>query len=138
MPVCEYWLEGDSLDESIKQSGVQVGDVVLKVDGEPVRERMSRIGRYITASTPQAHTHTILVRLLRGSPGSWVTLTVRDRDGHERERKPRRAEGLRADSAGSPSWERNRRNLPLVRGAWYHDTLPLVRLRISYHMYDHV
>ena len=43
-------------DESIKQSGVQVGEVVLKVDGVPVRERMTRLGRYIPASTPQAHT----------------------------------------------------------------------------------
>src|SRR5262249_28778500 len=73
-------------DEAIKASGLGVGDVVLKVDGEPVRERMRRLGRYIPASTPQAHTRMILSRLLGGSPGSRVTLTVRDRDGHERER----------------------------------------------------
>jgi C-terminal processing protease CtpA/Prc len=85
-------------DGSIKESGIQVGDIVLKVDGEPVRERMKRVGRFITASTPQAHMHMILVRLLGGSPGSSVTVTVRDRDGHERERKLKRAAGLMAAS----------------------------------------
>jgi C-terminal processing protease CtpA/Prc len=87
-------------DGSVKQSGIQVGEVILKVDGEPVRDRMSRIGRYITASTPQAHTRMILYRLLNGSPGSRVTLTVRDRDGHERERTLVRAGGL----VGAAAW----------------------------------
>jgi C-terminal processing protease CtpA/Prc len=73
-------------DESVKASGIAVGDVVLRVDGEPVRDRMRRLGRYITASTPQAHTRQILMRLLGGSPGSKLTLTFRDRDGQERER----------------------------------------------------
>ncbi len=73
-------------DESIKTSGIGLGDVVLKVDGEPVSDRMGRLGRYITASTPQAHTRIILFRLLGGSPGSKVILAVRDRDGHEQER----------------------------------------------------
>jgi C-terminal processing protease CtpA/Prc len=72
--------------EAVKASGLGVGDVVLKIDGEPVRDRMRRLGRYITASTPQAHTRMILSRLLGGSAGSRITLTVRDRDGHERER----------------------------------------------------
>jgi C-terminal processing protease CtpA/Prc len=73
-------------DESVKASGIRVGDVVLKIDGEPVRDRMRRLGRYITASTPQAHTRMILMRLLGGPPGSKVTITFRDRDGHEQER----------------------------------------------------
>jgi C-terminal processing protease CtpA/Prc len=61
---------------------------------------MNRIGRYITASTAQAHMHMILVRLLGGSPGSSVTVTVRDRDGHERERKLKRAGRLAASLGG--------------------------------------
>jgi C-terminal processing protease CtpA/Prc len=80
-------------EESAKGSGIEVGDVVVKVDGEPVRERMRRLGRYITASTPQAHTFVVLHRLLAGAPGSRVTLLVRDRDGHERERPLTRVGG---------------------------------------------
>ena len=87
-------------DGSVKESGTQVGDIILKVDGEPVRERMNRIGRYITASTAQAHMHMILVRLLGGSPGSSVTVTVRDHDGHIRERKLKRVGRLAASLGG--------------------------------------
>ena len=85
---------------SIKASGIELGDVVLKVDDEPVRERMRRLGRYITASTPQAHARMILLRLLGGPPGSRVTLTVRDRDGHERTRTLDRSGGLWGAGSG--------------------------------------
>jgi C-terminal processing protease CtpA/Prc len=80
-------------DASVKASGIEVGDVVLNVDGEPVRERMKRLGRYLTASTPQAHTLVILHRLLGGPPGSRAAITVRGRDGRERERTLTRAAG---------------------------------------------
>jgi C-terminal processing protease CtpA/Prc len=61
---------------------------VLKVDGELVHDRMKRLGRPITASTPQVHTYVVMNRLLlAGAPGSSVTITVRDRDGRHRERK---------------------------------------------------
>ena len=75
-------------DGSVKASGIEIGDVVLKVDGEPVHDRMKRLGRYITASTPQAHTlYRPEPAAPRRGPGSSVTLTVRDREGRERERK---------------------------------------------------
>ena len=41
---------------------------VLKVDGESVHDRMKRLGRYITASTPQARTYTVMNRLLLPGP----------------------------------------------------------------------
>ncbi len=75
-------------DGSVKASGIEIGDVVLKVDGEPVHDRMKRLGRYITASTPQAHTYMVMNRLLlAGATGSSMTLTVHDHEGRERERK---------------------------------------------------
>src|SRR5262249_13083205 len=75
-------------DGSVTASGIEVGDLIRKVDGEPVHDRMKRLGRYLSASTPQAHTYTVMNRLLlAGTPGSSVTLTVQDRDGRERERK---------------------------------------------------
>jgi C-terminal processing protease CtpA/Prc len=86
---------GLGTDRSVKASGIEVGDVVLKVDGEPVHDRIKRLGRYITSSTPQAHAYMVMNRvLLTGAPGSSVVLTVRDRDGRERERKlPRSPRG---------------------------------------------
>jgi C-terminal processing protease CtpA/Prc len=74
-------------EPSLKDSGLEVGDVVLKVDDQPVRERMAELARYTTASTPQALTHRVLDRLLAGPADSRVTLLVRDRDGRERERR---------------------------------------------------
>ena len=75
-------------DGSVKASGIEIGDVVLKVDGEPVHDRMKRLGRYITASTPQAHTYMVMNRLLlAGATGSSMTLTVHDHEGRERKRK---------------------------------------------------
>jgi hypothetical protein len=66
----------------------------LKVDGEAVHDRIMRVGTYITASTPQAHSYMILRRLLAGSPGSKLSLTVRDRHGHEQVRQiPRSPSG---------------------------------------------
>jgi C-terminal processing protease CtpA/Prc len=83
-----------------KASGVAVGDVILKVDGEPVRERMNKLGKFITGSTPQGHSRILLIRLLGGPPGSRVTLTVRDRDGKERERTLERGAGTMGGFGG--------------------------------------
>jgi C-terminal processing protease CtpA/Prc len=84
-----------------KAAGVAVGDIVLKVDGEAVRDRMRRLGTYLTASTPQAHTLRILGVLLSGPAGSKVALTIRDREGRERELSLERdAGGITYDTAG--------------------------------------
>jgi C-terminal processing protease CtpA/Prc len=84
----ELVVTGLGPDGSVKASGIAIGDVILKIDDEPVHERMQRLGRYITASTPQSHTYMVMNRLLlAGAPGSSVTLTVRDHDGQERARE---------------------------------------------------
>ncbi|MEJ2117647.1 MAG: S41 family peptidase [Alphaproteobacteria bacterium] len=46
---------------------------------------MERLGRYVAASTPQAHRRQVLRRLLCGAEGSEVRMTVRGTDGAERE-----------------------------------------------------
>jgi C-terminal processing protease CtpA/Prc len=93
-PVSLREIEGEPVvtglapDGSVTASGIEVGDLIRKVDGEPVHDRMKRLGRYLTASTPQAHTYMVMNRLLlAGAPGSSVTLSVHDRDGRNRERK---------------------------------------------------
>jgi len=67
------------LDETIaKEAGMQVGDVLVSVDGEPVEERMKRLGKYIASSTPEWHHVPILRRLLNGREGSAVKIGLRD------------------------------------------------------------
>ncbi len=97
----EVVVTGIGNNKSVKSSGIAIGDIVLKVDGEPVRDRMRRLGRYVTASTPQASSYVIVLRLLAGAPGSTLTLFVRDREGQEREHSLRRSEpGIFFDAGG--------------------------------------
>ena len=50
-------------DEAVaREAGVEVGDVILTVDGEPAAERIRRYTKYVAASTPHAQ--------LRGRGGS--------------------------------------------------------------------
>ncbi|MEJ7617840.1 MAG: hypothetical protein WKF30_12975 [Pyrinomonadaceae bacterium] len=93
MPVVTRALD----EEAVKAAGLEVGDVMLKVDGERIEERIARLSKYLAASTPQALDYRIASRLLRGAEGSTVTLTIRNRSGSEREVKlPRREEYLKA------------------------------------------
>jgi C-terminal processing protease CtpA/Prc len=65
-------------DRAAQDAGIQIGDVLLKVDDEPVEKRMARYGKYLAASTPSWHSIVILGRLLAGPEGSTVKLTLRD------------------------------------------------------------
>jgi hypothetical protein len=102
-PLRVRWIEGEMvidqvLDRSVVQpTGLQVGDVVLSVDGEETGPRMARLGRYIAASTPQAHRRNIADNILRGAEGTAAKLRVRAGDGKERE-----VEIARSVTGGSP------------------------------------
>jgi len=61
-----------------KEEGVEIGDVILKVDGEDAKERLARLSRYISASTPQWRAHRAANTLLNGPEGSIAVVTVRD------------------------------------------------------------
>ena len=93
----------DLSDEKVaKEAGVQVGDVIVKVDGEPVAKRMERIGKYLAASTPHAHKHAIVNRMLNGEEGSTCKLTIRGSDDKEKDVElPRRATFFRRSPATS-------------------------------------
>jgi C-terminal processing protease CtpA/Prc len=95
-----YQLSPDSIGRA---SGARVGDVILTVDGEPARVRMSRLGRYIAASTPQALGRDMADGLLRGPDSSTVVVTVRDGDGRTRTLKLLRSKAFRAPSPGNRS-----------------------------------
>jgi C-terminal processing protease CtpA/Prc len=69
-------------DEALRASSrVQVGDVILSVDGEDIAKRRDRLGRYIAASTPQALRWRVHQKLLAGAENSKVRLEVRDQEG---------------------------------------------------------
>jgi C-terminal processing protease CtpA/Prc len=77
-------------DRSLEET-VRPGDVVLRIDGKPVRERIEELKRLISASTPQSMMNRVMQLLLNGSEGSTVRVGVRTDDGPEREIKVVRA-----------------------------------------------
>lgn len=74
------------LDEAAaKESGIEVGDMILKVDGEDAQARIERYSRYIAASTSQSLMYNITGTFLFGADSSTALLTVRDRRNRVRE-----------------------------------------------------
>jgi C-terminal processing protease CtpA/Prc len=72
-------------DEAARSAGIATGDVIMSVDGENTEVRLSRMGRYISASAPQALRRDAVSRLLRGSNNSSARVRVAKADGSERE-----------------------------------------------------
>ncbi len=64
---------------------LQVGDVIVTMDDEPVAKRRERFGIYVAASTPQAWHRSLDAVLLRGQKDSQLNLTVRGADGQTRQ-----------------------------------------------------
>jgi C-terminal processing protease CtpA/Prc len=82
-------------DEAMaRAAGVEIGDVILTVDGEEARARMARYAKYIAASTPQALWRDAVDRrsnpaaqggFLYGPQDSVLRMTVRKRGGETKE-----------------------------------------------------
>jgi len=70
---------------AVKDSGVEIGDVVLAIDGEPAAKRMARLGKYVAGSNPDAHARYVLYRLLLGPEDAPLKLTVQGRDDKARD-----------------------------------------------------
>src|SRR5262249_27222471 len=80
-----------------RAAGVEVGDIVLKVDGEAVATRMARYSKWIPDSTEAAHRLKVARRMLFGAEGSILTLTVRDKENRVKDiTLPRKSEYLRS------------------------------------------
>lgn len=90
------------LDDTARKAGVAVGDLVLKVDGEGIRERINREAGYVSASTQQSLSAKVMTRILNGPEGSTATILVRGAGGIETELKLRRSASLA--SAMSHAW----------------------------------
>jgi len=72
-------------DSATRASGIAVGDVVLRVNGEDAAARRARMARYIPHSTPQALDNYMASFILRGTEGSALRLVVSGADDRIRE-----------------------------------------------------
>lgn len=74
--------EEDEVEETGKTGEfVEVGDVVLSLDGVPVTAREELLRRHLAASTEAGLRRKVADRLLSGPQGSQAALAVRGRDG---------------------------------------------------------
>lgn len=73
------------VDEEAKGKGIRVGDLLTKLDGEAIAERVRRQASYISASTQQGLGELVCQRVLNGPENSSASLTVSSNDGTARE-----------------------------------------------------
>ncbi len=92
-------------DESVRSSEIRAGDVIVSVDGETTEARLSRISRYISASTPQALRRDAVSRLLRGSNNSMARVRVAKADGSERDVQLERQSAFLTGTMNPPGGE---------------------------------
>jgi C-terminal processing protease CtpA/Prc len=98
--VLPRWVEGKWVvvalgdDPAVRASGLQVGDVIAAVDGEPAQAKIERLRRVISASNEGGFRETVRRLLLDGTEGSTAVLSIAGgagRDGATREVKLPRA-----------------------------------------------
>jgi C-terminal processing protease CtpA/Prc len=74
--------------QAAKEAGLEIGDVILKVDGEDASKRIAERLKYTASSTPQSGIYYATERsLVRGPKDSTATFTVRDLHNQVREVK---------------------------------------------------
>jgi C-terminal processing protease CtpA/Prc len=89
LPLQVRWIEGAYVvtaeDDDMRKAGIEVGDVLLAVDGEPVAARAARLRRFVTAATEAALRNRIGGLLANGAARSTAVLTLSGQDGAPRE-----------------------------------------------------
>ncbi len=78
------------LDPNLEET-VKPGDVLVRIDDQPVQKRIAELEPYIGASTPQSMMAQVMQSLLQGSESSAVRIGVKAGDGPEREIRMTRA-----------------------------------------------
>jgi C-terminal processing protease CtpA/Prc len=78
------------LDPAAASSGLKIGYIVAKIDGESVPDRFNRIQDYLSGGTPQRRGYDSLQRVLSGTEGSTATLLISGDEGPAKEVKLRR------------------------------------------------
>lgn len=85
-PVATRMIEGVPVitkildDSTTRKMELEVGDVVLAVDGEDAEGRMDRYSGILSASTPAAKSRRVMENWLSGAEGSVARLRIRDRN----------------------------------------------------------
>jgi C-terminal processing protease CtpA/Prc len=72
------------VDSSAARAGLEVGDVVLSVDGETIDHRIARISPYMAVSTPQSLRYRLQGALMNGPIATPARLVVRGTTGGDR------------------------------------------------------
>ncbi len=90
LPLEIRWVEGAAvvtriLHEDARAAGIQIGDAILAVDGEPTAARMERFRKYTTGSTAAFVQQRLCRSLTRGAAGSIAVLSLQGVDGKVRE-----------------------------------------------------
>jgi C-terminal processing protease CtpA/Prc len=117
-------------DDSVKNQ-VNVGDVIVEIDGETVAARKERLKKYQSASTPQSLDSRLALFMLRGQPPE-AKIALRDAAGVRHERSLPRPVGPDVPAKFRTLFESTRRKTPvfsvLSEGYGYFD---LVRLTVQ-------
>ena len=66
--------------EAAEEAGIEVGDVILEVDGMPFDERIAQVVDYYAASTPQALMRLAMGALLAGPDSSIASIKLRGKN----------------------------------------------------------
>lgn len=99
VPIELRWIEGSFAvtafadDPELKAAGIEIGDVLTAVDGQPVEEKVASLRCLLASSTETSLRNRIAYFLARGPEGSFATLTLRGRDGRTRDVKLLRTQG---------------------------------------------
>jgi C-terminal processing protease CtpA/Prc len=72
------------VDSIARASGIRIGDVIQRVDGEPVMERFQRLLAIFAGSNDEVRARNVCWYLLNGPDGSNVELVVAGADGRSR------------------------------------------------------
>ncbi|HEY3840103.1 MAG TPA: S41 family peptidase [Bryobacteraceae bacterium] len=86
-PVEVRWIENQPVVTRVTSeelaAQIHPGDVVTKINGDPVQKRIDELAPSIAASTPQSLHQRIMQMLLNSQAGSEPTVTFRGADGSE-------------------------------------------------------
>lgn len=88
-PVLVRWIENKPVVTRVAKAPaagrLEVGDVISKIDGKPVQERIDFIRKHTAHSTEQSAMYRAMVTLLLGERDSALRVTAIGADGMERE-----------------------------------------------------
>jgi C-terminal processing protease CtpA/Prc len=90
LPIEVRWMDGAAVvtrifHESARKAGIEIGDAILSVDGEPTAARIERLHKYLAGSTEGFIRQRACRSLTRGALGSTAVLSLQGMDGKARE-----------------------------------------------------